>query len=199
MATFGTTARIFLPFAAGYFLSYVFRTINAVIADRLATDLSLDAAHLGMLTSAYFLAFAAVQLPIGTALDRYGPRRVQSILLVLAAIGAALLVRDHSAKPIGDTGTWRGRRFSPSTHLVQISVKRRRRCSLDGRGTMDPSVIRARGRFRVVGDRGVCRRSLHVDDVDGLLMCEGTLRALLQLARTVVNADGRMDYRASGL
>jgi hypothetical protein len=39
--------------------------IEAVIAGRLAANLSLDTAHLGLLTSVYFLAFAAVQLPVG--------------------------------------------------------------------------------------------------------------------------------------
>jgi MFS family permease len=81
---------IFLPFALGYYLSYTFRTINAVVATRLVSDLGLDASHLGFLTSAYFLTFAAVQLPVGVALDRYGPRRVQGILLVVAAIGAVV-------------------------------------------------------------------------------------------------------------
>ncbi|MGO8918177.1 MAG: MFS transporter [Stellaceae bacterium] len=90
MRNLGLTARIFLPFAAGYYLSYVFRTINAVIAGPLAADISLDASHLGLLTSVYFLAFAVVQLPVGAALDHYGPRRVQGVLLVLAAAGAAL-------------------------------------------------------------------------------------------------------------
>jgi len=85
-----TTARIFLPFAGGYYLSYLFRTINAAIADRLASEMSLNATDLGLLTSVYFLSFASVQLPVGAALDRYGPRRVQSTLLLLAAAGAAL-------------------------------------------------------------------------------------------------------------
>ena len=81
---------VFLPFALGYYLSYLFRTINAVIATRLVSDLGLDASHIGFLTSAYFLTFAAVQLPAGVALDRYGPRRVQGILLGIATIGAII-------------------------------------------------------------------------------------------------------------
>jgi MFS family permease len=83
-------ALVLLPFAAGYYLSYVFRTINALIAGRLTTDLSLGAADLGLLTSVYFLAMAAVQLPLGVLLDRYGPRRVQSTCLLVSAIGAAV-------------------------------------------------------------------------------------------------------------
>jgi type IV secretory pathway TrbF-like protein/nitrate/nitrite transporter NarK len=81
---------VFLPFVVGFYLSYLFRSINALIADQLMTDLSLTAADLGLLTSVYFLTFAAIQLPLGIWLDRYGPRQVQSILLAVAALGAAL-------------------------------------------------------------------------------------------------------------
>lgn len=68
--------RLFLPFAAGYFLSYLFRTVNAVIGPVIARELELPDNALGLLTSTYFLAFGAAQLPFGMLLDRYGPRRV---------------------------------------------------------------------------------------------------------------------------
>ncbi|MGX9431200.1 MULTISPECIES: MFS transporter [Bradyrhizobium] len=84
------TARVFLPFAAGYYLSYLFRTINALIASHLSSDTGLGTADLGLLTSVYFLVFAAAQIPVGILLDRFGPRRVQSGLLLLAAVGAGL-------------------------------------------------------------------------------------------------------------
>ena len=79
---------VFLPFAGGYFLSYLFRSVNAVIAPQLIRDAELSAADLGLLTAAYFLAFAAFQIPLGVLLDRFGPRRVQSGLLLSAALGA---------------------------------------------------------------------------------------------------------------
>jgi MFS family permease len=82
--------RVFLPFVFGYYIAYLFRTINAVMAAPLATELGLGADDLGLLTSVYFLTFAAAQIPIGILLDRHGPRRVQSALLVIAAIGSAL-------------------------------------------------------------------------------------------------------------
>ncbi|MFK4484968.1 nitrate/nitrite transporter [Bradyrhizobium sp. USDA 336] len=82
--------RVFLPFAVGYYLSYLFRTINALIAAPLTLELGLDAGDLGLLTSAYFLSFAAAQIPIGILLDHYGPRQIQSVLLVVAAVGTAL-------------------------------------------------------------------------------------------------------------
>jgi len=81
---------VFLPFALGYCLSFLFRTVNAVIAEELTRDLGLGAASLGVLTSAYFISFAAFQLPLGILLDRYGPRRVEAALLLVAAAGALL-------------------------------------------------------------------------------------------------------------
>jgi nitrate/nitrite transporter NarK len=81
---------VFLPFAGGFFLSYLFRSVNAVLAPRLTQDLGLDAADLGLLTAAYFLAFAAFQIPLGVLLDRFGPRRVQSSLLLVAALGGVV-------------------------------------------------------------------------------------------------------------
>jgi type IV secretory pathway TrbF-like protein/sugar phosphate permease len=82
--------RVFLPFTVAFFLSYLFRTINALISSELSSELVLDAADLGFLTSIYFLTFAALQLPVGIWLDRYGPRRVQGALLLFAAAGAML-------------------------------------------------------------------------------------------------------------
>ncbi len=81
---------MFLPFAAGYYLAYLFRTINGAISPALASDFGLDAAELGLLASVYFLVFGLFQIPIGAFLDRFGPRRVQGVLLVIAAGGATL-------------------------------------------------------------------------------------------------------------
>jgi len=84
------TLTVFLPFAGGYFLSYFYRSVNAIIAPQLISEIGLTAGDLGFLTSAYFLAFAAIQIPLGILLDRFGPRRVQSTLLLGAALGAFL-------------------------------------------------------------------------------------------------------------
>jgi MFS family permease len=97
-------ARIFLCFAAAYFLSYAFRSINAVIAPDLQADAGLQNADLGLLSSAYFLSFAALQLPLGIWLDKYGPRRTESALLLFAAVGAAIFASSDSL-----AGLWLGR------------------------------------------------------------------------------------------
>ena len=79
--------RLLIPFAAGYFLSFLLRNVNAIIAPDLSATLNLSAADLGFLTSVYFLTFASIQLPLGLLLDRYGPRRVEAVLLIIAAVG----------------------------------------------------------------------------------------------------------------
>jgi MFS family permease len=101
-----TLLRVFLPFAFGYFLSYLYRVVNAVIAPDLVTDIGLDAATLGLLTSAYFLTFGLFQLPLGILLDRFGPRRTEAVLLLFAALGAIVFAGAESA-----TGLTIGRAF----------------------------------------------------------------------------------------
>ncbi|MBI2236736.1 MAG: MFS transporter [Magnetospirillum sp.] len=81
--------RVLLPFAAGYFLSYLYRTVNAVLAPEIARSIELDAGDIGLMTGVYFITFGAFQLPLGILLDRFGPRRVEALLLLFAALGAA--------------------------------------------------------------------------------------------------------------
>ena len=86
------------PFALGYFLSYLYRTVNAVIGSTLVDELGLTAGGLGLLTSAYFIAFAAAQLPLGFFLDSHGPRRTDAVLLIIAALpGLAAAHSGHLA------------------------------------------------------------------------------------------------------
>jgi len=76
-----------VPFLAGYFVSYVYRMVNAVLAPTLAAEFGLSAGGLGLLSSMYFFSFAFCQLPVGLAMDRFGPRRVNATLLLVAALG----------------------------------------------------------------------------------------------------------------
>ncbi len=95
-STMAVRLRIFVPFALGYFLSYLYRSINAVIGPDLVTATGINAADLGLLTAAFLIAFAAFQLPLGLLLDRYGARRIEAALLVIAAAGAVLFARADS-------------------------------------------------------------------------------------------------------
>ena len=92
----GKNLRVFIPFALGYFLSYLYRVVNAVLAPDLASELGIGPSELGLLTAAYFITFAAFQLPLGVLLDRFGPRKIESFLLIFAAAGAFVFSRAES-------------------------------------------------------------------------------------------------------
>jgi MFS family permease len=80
------TIAMFLAFAFAYFLSTLLRAVTATLAPTFRQELGLTAADLGLLAGAYFLGFSLTQLPLGRALDRFGPKRVQLILLASAAL-----------------------------------------------------------------------------------------------------------------
>jgi MFS family permease len=88
---------LLLPFAAGYGVSYFFRTVNAVAGPMLAAEFNLGPDRLGFLTSAYFLAFSLAQIPVGIALDRFGPARVNIVMVLSGALGALIFGCSDSA------------------------------------------------------------------------------------------------------
>lgn len=82
--------RILFFFTAAYFLSYFYRSANAIIAPDLTREIGLSAGELGLMTSLFFAAFALVQLPLGYALDRWGPRWVTPLLMGVALVGSLI-------------------------------------------------------------------------------------------------------------
>ncbi len=89
-------AWIFLAFAFTYFLSALLRAVTATLAPVFSAELGLGAADLGLLAGAYFIGFAALQLPLGRSLDRFGPRRTLLALLTLAVLGCGAFAMAQS-------------------------------------------------------------------------------------------------------
>jgi predicted MFS family arabinose efflux permease len=90
LATSARTAiAMFATFAFAYFLSALLRAVTATLAPEFSAELGLTAGDLGLLAGAYFLGFALMQLPLGRALDRWGPRRVLLLFLGLAMLACA--------------------------------------------------------------------------------------------------------------
>lgn len=79
---------VFLAFAFAYFLSALVRAITATLSPTLAAEFQLQSSDLGLLAGGYFLGFALTQLPLGTWLDRYGPKRVVLWFLATAVLGS---------------------------------------------------------------------------------------------------------------
>ncbi len=79
---------VFLVFASAYFISTLIRAITATLAPTLVAEFALNARDLGLLAGGYFFGFALTQLPLGSWLDRLGPKRVILAFLSIAVVGA---------------------------------------------------------------------------------------------------------------
>lgn len=86
-----------LPFTFAYLLSELFRNVNAVLEPRLTAEFQLEPATMGMMTSAFLGALAGSQLFVGQALDKFGPKRVLVVTLLLAVVASALFAGAQTA------------------------------------------------------------------------------------------------------
>lgn len=92
----GAAIRIYIFLNLLYLMSMFYGSTNAVIADELRVDLEATAGELSLITGAFFAAFALMQIPVGMLLDRFGPRRVIAIMMLLPVGGAILLASAES-------------------------------------------------------------------------------------------------------
>lgn len=75
---------------AAYVLSQFYRAFLAVLAPVLARDLGVSPEDLAAASGYWFLGFALMQVPVGWALDRIGPRQTVAGLMAVAALGSAV-------------------------------------------------------------------------------------------------------------
>ena len=92
----GDIALVFSALLSAYMMSQFFRVFLSVVALDLSRDLGLDAADLGSISAIWFAAFALSQFPVGFLLDRHGPRRTLSGLMLIAVVGAGLMAMAQS-------------------------------------------------------------------------------------------------------
>ena len=78
---------IFLVFAFAFFISNLLRSITATLSPVLTAEFNLTAGNLGLLAGGYFLGFTSMQIPLGFLLDRHGPKKIVSSLLIIAIVG----------------------------------------------------------------------------------------------------------------
>lgn len=74
-----------------YVLSQFFRSFLAVLAGVLQTDIGATPEDLSLASGLWFLSFAAMQIPVGWALDKIGPRKTSAFLFLLGGAGGATL------------------------------------------------------------------------------------------------------------
>lgn len=76
--------------ALAFFFAWILRVSPSVMIEELMRDFSISAAVLGHLSALYFYAYALMQLPVGISMDRWGPRRVLTVAVLIAGAGCAL-------------------------------------------------------------------------------------------------------------
>lgn len=84
---------LFLAFAFAYFLSTLIRAVTATLAPTLVQEFGLSAGDLGLLAGGYFFGFSLTQLPLGSWLDRLGPKRVVLAFLSVAVLACVAFAR----------------------------------------------------------------------------------------------------------
>ena len=98
-AEHGTTGGAFILVAsliAIYSISQFFRNAIGVIGPDLAREFDLDARGLSLLASIFFLSFAALQIPLGLIIDRYGPKTAIVSTALIAVAGTILFALAQS-------------------------------------------------------------------------------------------------------
>ena len=82
---------LFMLGLGGLAFGYAFfqRVAPSVMVEDLMHDFNATAAVLGNLSAFYFYAYASLQIPVGVALDRWGPRRMLSGAFLIGALGSA--------------------------------------------------------------------------------------------------------------
>jgi sugar phosphate permease len=81
-------AALWTLLAAGFLFVNFHRTATAVLADSLARTFDATGSQLGLLHASFFYIYAALQLPAGLVVDRYGPRWVGATGLAVLSAGA---------------------------------------------------------------------------------------------------------------
>ena len=87
---------VFLVFAIGYLLSCLLRAITATLSPVFTSEFDLMAADLGLLAGGYFFGFACMQIPLGYLLDKFGPKKIITIFLLIAFIGTTSFALSQS-------------------------------------------------------------------------------------------------------
>jgi MFS family permease len=110
----GAAVTLVTTLIAIYIVSQFLRNSIGVIAPDLAGELGLSAAEIGLLSSTFFFTFAAVQIPLGMALDRFGPRlclivgaavTVFGAIVFASAASPAVLILGRALLGLGTAGS----------------------------------------------------------------------------------------------
>ncbi|MGD2169515.1 MAG: MFS transporter [Chlamydiota bacterium] len=84
-----------------YAYQYILRVMPNIMLNDIMEQFGISAATFGQFSGVYYIGYAFMHLPIGIMLDRYGPKKIMSICILLTVLGLTpLLFADHWVYPI---------------------------------------------------------------------------------------------------
>ena len=87
---------IMFVLCAGYTVSQFLRTSIGVLSPTLMYDFNINPNNMGLLGGVFFLSFAIFQIPAGILIDKYGPRKVMSAIIIFAVLGSIIFALSNS-------------------------------------------------------------------------------------------------------
>ena len=87
---------IMFVLCAGYTVSQFLRTSIGVLSPTLMYDFNINPNNMGLLGGVFFLSFAIFQIPAGILIDKYGPRKVMSVVIIFAVLGSIIFALSNS-------------------------------------------------------------------------------------------------------
>tara|TARA_X000001036_G_scaffold37762_1_gene30577 strand:+ start:3421 stop:4614 length:1194 start_codon:yes stop_codon:yes gene_type:complete len=85
-----------LVLCAGYTVSQFLRTSIGVLSPNMMNDFNINPNDMGLLGGVFFLSFAIFQIPAGILIDRFGPRKVMSSVIIFAVLGSIIFALSNS-------------------------------------------------------------------------------------------------------
>ncbi|MGE0096226.1 MAG: MFS transporter [Alphaproteobacteria bacterium] len=96
----GAAIRVVSSLYVLYLISMFYRSTNAVLAPVLREEMGITADQLGLLTGAFYISFAVMQIPTGLFLDRFGPRVTIALMMLMPAAGAIVFSQAGSVSEL---------------------------------------------------------------------------------------------------
>lgn len=70
-----------------YAYQYILRVMPSVIMNDIMQQFDIDIAIFGQFSGIYYIGYALMHLPLGILLDRYGPKKIMPICILVTVIG----------------------------------------------------------------------------------------------------------------
>jgi predicted MFS family arabinose efflux permease len=75
-----------------YAYQYVLRVMPNIMLDDIMQRFQIDSHVFGQFSGVYYIGYCLMHLPLGILLDRYGPKRVMPLCILMTAVGALPIV-----------------------------------------------------------------------------------------------------------